>query len=104
MSALGISPYFKYCFCSNDVVNRKPHPEVFQLAADSINVKNSECLVFEDTPCGIKASKGLNMMCFALATTYQPELLKDSDYIMHSFEDFPWELVSFKPKLISRNT
>lgn len=96
LDALKISPYFKYHLCSDDVSNRKPHPEVFQRAADLLGVDYQECLVFEDAPLGIQAAKELNMTCVALATTFPEELLDEADHVIYSFEEFPWEFFTFQ--------
>lgn len=95
LNVLDLSSYFKYCLCSDDVTNRKPHPEVFLLASSLLKLKPDRCLVLEDAPSGIKAAKAINMVCFALTTTYPHKILKEADLIIDSYENFPWELFTF---------
>lgn len=90
LDALNIHSYFDYYVCSEDVINRKPDPEVFQKASDALNIKPEKCVVFEDAPDGIKAAKKLNMICIALKTTFPEDALIEADYVINSFDKFPW--------------
>ncbi len=42
---------------AEDVKRGKPDPEGFQLAAKRLSVPIGDCLVFEDSPAGVKAAK-----------------------------------------------
>jgi sugar-phosphatase len=42
---------------AEDVKRGKPDPEGFLLAAQRLNVRIEQCLVFEDSPAGVKAAK-----------------------------------------------
>lgn len=92
LDALNIHSYFNYYVCSEDVINRKPDPEVFQIASDALNVKPEKCVVFEDAPDGIEAAKKLNMVCIALKTTFPEDTLIEADLLINSFENFPWHI------------
>jgi len=54
-----LSRYFDYSkvVYNNGKVRSKPHPEIFELALNKLNVKNSETLIFEDSEPGITAAK-----------------------------------------------
>jgi mannitol-1-/sugar-/sorbitol-6-phosphatase len=39
------------------VKNGKPYPECYNLAMQSLGVKSSECLVYEDSSIGIEAAE-----------------------------------------------
>ncbi|NHB97362.1 HAD-IA family hydrolase [Photorhabdus stackebrandtii] len=41
---------------SDDVVNGKPHPEPYLLAAERLGIATKDCLVFEDAPAGIQSA------------------------------------------------
>ena len=41
---------------ASDVTRHKPYPDTFLKAAELLNVKPSECVVFEDGPLGIKSA------------------------------------------------
>lgn len=49
---------FSKVICGDDprIIAPKPAPFIFQLAARELGVSSSECLVFEDSPQGVKAA------------------------------------------------
>lgn len=59
----GLDQYFgsNQIFTSERVKKRKPAPDIFLLAAQSIKIKPENCLVIEDHPLGIAAAKAANM-------------------------------------------
>jgi HAD superfamily hydrolase (TIGR01509 family) len=57
----------KNLFCISMVNNKaKPDPKIFLHAAEKLNVKPSECVVFEDSIAGFKAAKAAGMKCIAI--------------------------------------
>ncbi|MFJ4161463.1 HAD-IA family hydrolase [Microbacterium testaceum] len=62
----------------DDVVNGKPDPEPFLLAAERLGVNPSRCLVVEDAPAGIAAARAAGCAVIALTgTTAEEELTAD---------------------------
>jgi len=62
----------------DDVVNGKPDPEPFLLAAERLGVDPSRCLVVEDAPAGIAAARAAGCAVMALTgTTVEEELPAD---------------------------
>jgi beta-phosphoglucomutase len=53
------------------VVNSKPHPEIFLLAALKLGVKPEECLVFEDAEAGVEAALAAGMKCVGVGSPVQ---------------------------------
>lgn len=46
------------CIVGNDeVVNSKPHPEIYLRAIEVLGVKPHECIIIEDAPYGVAAAK-----------------------------------------------
>ncbi|MDE0571484.1 MAG: HAD family hydrolase, partial [Verrucomicrobiales bacterium] len=45
----------------DDVINSKPAPDLFLLAAEKMKVNPHKCLVFEDSLLGIEAAKNAGM-------------------------------------------
>jgi mannitol-1-/sugar-/sorbitol-6-phosphatase len=61
--------------CAEDVLHGKPSPDVYLLAAASLAVAPSECIVIEDAPAGIQAGRAAGMGVVALTTTHRREEL-----------------------------
>lgn len=59
----GLYEYFPVLTTADDVVHHKPNPDTFLLSAAKMNIKPSDCLVFEDTTIGMEAAKNAGMDC-----------------------------------------
>ena len=53
------------------IVNSKPDPEIFLLAASILNTKPQECLVFEDAEAGVEAALSAGMKCVGIGADAQ---------------------------------
>jgi HAD superfamily hydrolase (TIGR01509 family) len=61
-------PYKKMVYINGDhVKNKKPHPELFQLAAERMGIEPANCVVIEDAPNGVQAAKAAGAKCIAPA-------------------------------------
>ena len=56
MDKAGLSPYLDLIVSNQDVVQGKPHPEIYQRAIQHFGLEPQECLVVEDHETGIKAA------------------------------------------------
>lgn len=56
LGSTGLAGFFDAIVTGRDVVNGKPAPDIFLLAAERIGVPPSECVVFEDAFTGIRAA------------------------------------------------
>jgi mannitol-1-/sugar-/sorbitol-6-phosphatase len=61
--------------CAEDVSHGKPSPDVYLMAAASLAVDPSDCIVVEDAPAGIDAARAAGMRVVALTTTHRREEL-----------------------------
>lgn len=61
MEAIGIAELFEIIITQDDVINSKPAPDLFLLAAEKMKVNPHKCLVFEDSLLGIEAAKNAGM-------------------------------------------
>jgi len=69
-ASTGLDRFFKAVVCGDDVVNGKPAPDVFFLAARKIGLAPDACLVIEDAHAGIEAALAAGMRVLAVATTH----------------------------------
>jgi HAD superfamily hydrolase (TIGR01509 family) len=68
------------------VTRLKPDPEAYLLGAQTLKVRQENCLVFEDSPIGVTAAKAAGMLCVGLTTTNPEEDLKHADLIIPDFQ------------------
>jgi beta-phosphoglucomutase len=67
-----------------EVVNKKPAPDIFLNAAAKLGLLPSECVVVEDAVNGVEAAKAAGMRCVAVAQTFPAERLQKADLVRPS--------------------
>ena len=73
-----------------DVAQVKPAPDLFLLAASRLGVPPSACVVFEDSPNGMRAARAAGMLCVAVPNTLTRGLaLPDPDLVVSSLAERP---------------
>lgn len=60
-TVIPIAPFFDTIVTGEQVTNGKPDPEIFLLAAKTLGVSTSQCVVIEDSPAGIEAARRAGM-------------------------------------------
>lgn len=88
MANLKLQEYFTGVFDAQSVNRGKPDPEIFELAADSMGLSASECLIFEDSLTGAEAAKRANARSIIVTTTHSREEFKHFDNILGFIKDF----------------
>ncbi|HEX2607688.1 MAG TPA: HAD family phosphatase [Flavisolibacter sp.] len=86
-----IRDYFEVIVNSAHIKKGKPDPEIYLKAAELLNVKPEECLVFEDAVVGIRSGKAAGMKVIAVLTTHTADELAGADLLVKDFtelEDF----------------
>lgn len=71
-----------------DIINTKPDPEIFLLAAEQLQVSPKLCAVVEDAESGIKAAKAAGMHAVGFG---DKEILKEADMVIETFEEMTVE-------------
>jgi mannitol-1-/sugar-/sorbitol-6-phosphatase len=69
LKQVGITPP-AVLIAAEDVRCGKPNPEPYLKAAQGLGIPPEQCLVFEDAPAGIEASRAAGMTAVAVLTTY----------------------------------
>ncbi len=77
LQVTGFSHYFKALASGEEVEKGKPTPDIFLLAAKKLKVPPETCLVFEDSPNGIRAAYAAGMI---------PVLIPDTTPITEDIE------------------
>ena len=90
----GTLEYFDAIVDGNDVLNAKPNPEVFLLAAKLLSAKPEDSIVFEDSVAGVQAANIGGMTSVGIGDA---KTLNEAKYI---FKDFTQMDKSFIENLI----
>lgn len=61
--------------CAEDVVHKKPAPDIFLAAARKLGVTPSACVVIEDALNGVEAALAAGMRCIAVAQSFPADRL-----------------------------
>ncbi len=77
-------PYFDVIVDGNEVSKAKPDPEVFTKAASLLKVKNTNCIVFEDSIAGVQAANNANMLSIGIG---EKEILHEADFVFKDFTE-----------------
>ena len=70
----------------SDVKNKKPHPELFLLAAERMGIEPANCVVIEDAPNGVQAAKAAGAKCVAVTNSTNTANLCEADLVCDSLE------------------
>ena len=66
MERLGIGHFFDSIIDVNEVIQGKPAPDIFLLAAQKAGALPQNCLVIEDSIAGLTAARRANMNCYGI--------------------------------------
>jgi len=68
----GLISLFDAVVTADDVVNGKPAPDIFLLAADRLNAAPADCIVYEDGDPGLEAAHRAGMRAVDVRVLWQP--------------------------------
>ncbi|MEC5164961.1 beta-phosphoglucomutase [Flavobacterium sp. PL11] len=86
----GILSYFDAIVDGNDVTNAKPDPEVFLIAAQLLNIKPENAIVFEDSVAGIQAANIAKMTSIGIG---DKTVLHQAKFIFKDFTKISQEFI-----------
>jgi len=66
LEKLKIKDLFEVIVTGNDITKTKPNPQIFELAAEKLDVPSDHCMVFEDAVAGIDAALNAGMKCLGV--------------------------------------
>ncbi len=80
---------FDTIISGEDVVHKKPEPEIYIKAAGSLQANPVDCIVVEDALNGIKAAKAAGMKCIAITSSFDSKALKkeNPDFICNNISE-----------------
>ena len=78
----------------DDVVNGKPHPDIYRLAAQCLGLPPHYCIAIEDSPVGIQAAVGSGAYTIAVRTHSTRNMdISQAHEILDSLEQFDFSLL-----------
>lgn len=92
-----LDQYFKTKISGADLKESKPHPEIFNKAAELSNTAKEECIVIEDSTNGIEAANRANIYCVGFRSPHSENQVYDSaDLIIDSFTEISYSKIANK--------
>ncbi|WP_347158378.1 HAD family hydrolase [Pontibacter chitinilyticus] len=85
---LSIRRYFDAVVSADDVETSKPDPETFLKAAEKLQTKPADCIVFEDAPKGVEAAQNAGMKCVVITTAHPKEDFEKYDNVIACIADY----------------
>lgn len=85
LDRLGARPYFGAMASGEEVTESKPHPAIYLLIAQRLELSPQACLALEDSAPGVAAAKAASMRCIAVPNAYTRDHdLSPADLILPS--------------------
>lgn len=93
--------YFKFIIGADDVIEHKPHPEIYLKTVEKLGLQKKECFVIEDSTMGVIAARKAGLYCVGVTHTHSKEELLNAgaDAIIDSLDEIDSEFI----KKISEN-
>ena len=88
----GIRRLFDVIVTGDEIERGKPHPDIYLLTSEKLQVDIDSCLVIEDALAGIAAAKAANMSVAAIPDTrfVDPrEYTREADYVLRDLSEIP---------------
>ena len=88
----GIRRLFDVIVTGDEIERGKPHPDIYLLTSEKLQVDIDSCLVIEDALAGIAAAKAANMSVAAIPDTrfVDPrEYTREADYVLRDLSEVP---------------
>jgi HAD superfamily hydrolase (TIGR01509 family) len=81
---------FAFVHAGDCVARKKPDPEIYELAKQSLGLPVDECVVIEDSRNGLLAAKGAGLPCLITTSTYTvDEDFSEADRVVPELGDEP---------------
>ncbi len=83
-----LNQYFTAKISGADLINSKPHPEIFEKAAALGNTAKENCVIIEDSDNGIKAANDAGIFVFGYTNPMAADqTLENADMIITDFRE-----------------
>jgi HAD superfamily hydrolase (TIGR01509 family) len=87
--------YFTHIVSGEDFPNSKPHPAIFEYAADLSTGSKENCIVIEDSTNGVIAAKAAGIFCIGYNSIHSKlQDLTRADVVINHFNELSFEKIS----------
>jgi HAD superfamily hydrolase (TIGR01549 family) len=97
LKTLGLEEIFGTVVCSEDVVNKKPHPEGLDMAMKNLDKRPEICCYVGDSPVDVEMGKRAGMQTVGILSGYPSSKALPSAHPDFCFESITQLLMHFKP-------
>jgi len=89
---IGLPPEtFDVVVAGEDVIHKKPAPDIFLLAARKLGLNAADCLIIEDALSGVQAARAAGGKCLAITSSFTPDRLPGADFYAPDLAHAPEE-------------
>lgn len=74
-------PLWDAIVTAEDVIHKKPAPDLFLAAIGKLRLPAQQCVVIEDAVNGIQAARAAGVRCVAVAQSFSADLLTEADLV-----------------------
>lgn len=94
LAFLGLSDTVQFNISGEDVLEGKPSPEPYLLAAKRFGLDPAKCLAVEDSSVGVQSAvaAGMTVVAWPVAGTPRQDGYQAAQFLLDSEVGFPWEL------------
>lgn len=82
LTRLKLIDYFDYLLCGDEVVLRKPNPEIYNKVIQHFNIDKSKALVLEDSIVGVEAAYLAHVPCIMIPDLIPPQEKQEKETIL----------------------
>jgi HAD superfamily hydrolase (TIGR01509 family) len=94
---------FEFVHAGDVVAKKKPAPDIYELAKQSLGLPVHECIVIEDSRNGLLAAKGAGLPCLITTSTYTiDEDFSEADRVVSELGDQPGVTLADLSELAAR--
>lgn len=91
----GLGGRFEVMVTADDATRHKPHPEIYQKAANNLGIPPEKCIVIEDAASGIKAGHAAGMKVIGFSKFVKNlDALQQADLVVADFSELSYEKLS----------
>lgn len=85
---LSLRPYFDALISADNVENSKPDPETYLKCAAALGVSPEDCIVFEDSPKGVKSAQRAGMKAVVITLLHEAHEFNGFTNVLFCINDY----------------